>query len=243
MDGILNIDKPKGMTSHDIVSIVRGITGERKIGHTGTLDPIATGILLLCIGRATKLSKILTNCKKTYTASMRLGIKTDTQDATGNIISICNNYSVDERKIEEIFLRFTGDITQVPPMYSAVKYKGERLYKLARRGITVERKAKKVCIYHIKLINISHEFIRFEAEVSAGTYIRTLCEQIGDNLGCGGHLFELQRIKIGNFNIDDALSLDEVKVLYKSGKLNDALYSPWLDASLSKPVINYISSH
>ncbi|OGV97850.1 MAG: tRNA pseudouridine(55) synthase TruB [Nitrospinae bacterium RIFCSPLOWO2_02_39_17] len=223
MDGILNINKPRGITSHDVVSIVRRTIGENKIGHTGTLDPIATGILLLCIGRATKLSRLLTGCKKTYIAEMRLGIKTDTQDATGNIISACSTYSIDEMEMLKIFSGFTGDIEQIPPMYSAVKYKGERLYKMARRGITVERKAKKVHIYSMKLISANHEFVKFEVEASPGTYIRTLCEQIGDELGCGGHMFNLQRIRIGNFQISDSLPLDVVEVLYKEGRLKDAV--------------------
>lgn len=225
MDGILNINKPKGMTSHDVVSAIRGIIGERRVGHTGTLDPMATGVLLLCIGRATKLSKVLTGCRKTYVADMRLGIKTDTQDATGTITASCSNYSINEERLRSVFMKFTGDIRQIPPMYSAVKHKGVRLYTLARKGITVERKAKDVHIYKIELLNASHEFIRFEAEVSPGTYVRTLCEQIGDELGCCGHLYELQRTAIGGFKIDDAVSIEDVKMLYKNGRLKEVLYS------------------
>ncbi|MEK6591211.1 MAG: tRNA pseudouridine(55) synthase TruB [Nitrospinota bacterium] len=226
MDGILNINKPKGITSHDVVLMVRRTIGEKRIGHTGTLDPIATGVLLICIGRATKLSRSLTNYKKTYIAEMRLGIKTDTQDATGIVIASCSNYSIDEERILKTFSKFTGDIEQIPPMFSAVKYRGERLYKLARRGIMVERMARKVHIYSLKLMSVSHEFIRFEAEVSTGTYIRTLCEQIGDELGCSGHLSELQRIKIGDFELDDAVSLDGLKMLYRSGRLKEVMHSP-----------------
>ncbi|MBI3813167.1 MAG: tRNA pseudouridine(55) synthase TruB [Nitrospinae bacterium] len=225
MDGILNINKPKGMTSHDVVSAVREIIGERRVGHTGTLDPIATGVLLLCVGRATKLSRFFTNCKKTYVADMRLGIKTDTQDATGAVTASCSNYSIDEERLKGVFLKFTGGIQQIPPMYSAVKQKGVRLYKLARKGITVERKAKDVHIYKIEMLGASHEFIRFEAEVSPGTYIRTLCEQIGDELGCCGHLYELQRTVIGDFKINDAVSIEDVEALHKSGRLKEVLCS------------------
>jgi len=223
MDGILNINKPKGITSHDVVSAIRGIIGERRVGHTGTLDPIATGVLLLCVGRATKLSRFLTNCKKTYVADMKLGAKTDTQDSTGAVTVYCSDYSIDEKRVADAFLKFTGDIRQTPPMYSAAKHKGVRLYTLARKGITVERKTKDVHIYKIKLLGASHEFIRFEAEVSPGTYIRTLCEQIGDELGCYGHLYELQRTVIGDFKIRDAVSIEDVDMMCKSGRLSSIL--------------------
>jgi tRNA pseudouridine55 synthase len=156
---------------------------------------------------------------------MRLGIKTDTQDATGTVTSSCSNYSVNEERLRSVFLKFTGDIQQIPPMYSAVKHKGVRLYTLARKGITVERKAKDVHIYKIELLDAGHEFIRFEAEVSSGTYIRTLCEQIGDELGCCGHLYELQRTVIGDFKINDSVSIEDVEALHKSGKLGEVLLS------------------
>ena len=223
MDGILNINKPKGMTSHDVVSAVRRIIGEKRVGHTGTLDPIATGVLLMCIGKATSFASLLTKCRKTYVADMGLGKKTDTQDITGSVVASCTNCSIDKEKIDKAFLKFTGDIEQVPPMYSALKHKGERLYKLARRGIVVERKARKVHIYNIKFITAGDKLIRFEVESSPGTYIRTLCEQIGEELGCNGHLVELQRTGIGDFKLTDAVSLEDLGVLYKDGRLNDVL--------------------
>ena len=223
MDGILNINKPKGMTSHDVVSVVRRIIGEKRVGHTGTLDPIATGVLLICIGKATSIAGLLTRCRKTYVADMGLGKKTDTQDITGSVVALCSNCSIDEEKVTKAFLKFTGDIEQVPPMYSALKYKGERLYKLARRGVVVERKARKIHIYYLKLIAANNEVIKFEVESSPGTYIRTLCEQIGDELGCNGHLVELQRTGIGDFKLTDAVPLEDLSVLYKDGGLNDVL--------------------
>jgi len=219
----LNINKPKGMTSHDVVSVVRRIIGEKRVGHTGTLDPIATGVLLICIGKATSIAGLLTRCRKTYVADMGLGKKTDTQDITGSVVALCSNCSIDEEKVTKAFLKFTGDIEQVPPMYSALKYKGERLYKLARRGVVVERKARKIHIYYLKLIAANNEVIKFEVESSPGTYIRTLCEQIGDELGCNGHLVELQRTGIGDFKLTDAVPLEDLSVLYKDGRLNDVL--------------------
>jgi tRNA pseudouridine55 synthase len=223
MDGVLNINKPKGITSHDVVSAVRRIIGEKRVGHTGTLDPIATGVLLICIGKATSFASLLTRCRKTYVADMGLGKKTDTQDATGSVVASCSNCSIDEEKVEKAFLKFTGDIEQVPPMYSALKHKGERLYRLARKGIVVERKARKVHIYNMRLIDSGDNRIRFEVESSPGTYIRTLCEQIGDELGCNGHLVELQRTAIGDFKLTDSVSLDDLVVFYKNGRFNDVL--------------------
>ena len=219
----MNINKPKGMTSHDVVSVVRRIIGEKRVGHTGTLDPIATGVLLICIGKATSIAGLLTRCRKTYVADMGLGKKTDTQDITGSVVALCSNCSIDEEKVTKAFLKFTGDIEQVPPMYSALKYKGERLYKLARRGVVVERKARKIHIYYLKLIAANNEVIKFEVESSPGTYIRTLCEQIGDELGGNGHLVELQRTGIGDFKLTDAVPLEDLSVLYKDGRLNDVL--------------------
>jgi tRNA pseudouridine55 synthase len=216
MNGILNIFKPKGISSFQAVKEVKNILNIPKAGHAGTLDPSASGILLVCIGQATKIVEFLVDLKKYYQGEMILGISTDSQDSEGNIIQrkkVKND--IDEERIKRIFLKYKNINSQIPPMFSATHYKGERLYRLARKGIEVKRSPKKIKIYKLNLLNfnqkMNHPIIKFEVVCSKGTYIRTLCNDIGNELGCGAYLSNLVRKKIGYFNLEDSINLDALK--------------------------------
>jgi len=215
MNGILNIFKPKGISSYQTVKEVRDILNISKAGHTGTLDPSASGVLLVCIGQATKIAEFLVGMKKHYQGEMVLGISTDSQDSVGKIIQNREvGTDIDENRIKDIFQKYEGTISQMPPMFSAAHYKGQRLYRLARKGIEVKRNLKKVKIYQLNLMNFYqgvNPIVKFEVICSKGTYIRTLCNDIGDELGCGAHLSNLVRKKVGNFSIEDSLNLEELK--------------------------------
>jgi tRNA pseudouridine55 synthase len=224
MNGVLVIDKPSGMTSHDVVSRARHILHERRIGHTGTLDPFATGVLVIMLGKATRLSQFLTGVDKEYEAIIRLGYSTDTGDRTGNPIpgpaTEVRNWT--EQEIEAALQSLRGYIDQVPPMYSAKKVEGKRLYELARRGETIEREPLHVCIYEFAAIRPDGQLIKdnldgtfdFHARVScsSGTYVRTLAEDFGKRLYVGAHLAELRRTRVGDFSIDQAITLDQLKI-------------------------------
>ena len=185
--GILNVDKPGGITSHDAVNAVRRISGIRKVGHAGALDPLATGVLIICIGRATRLAEYLTASDKSYRATVRLGVETDTHDADGRIIR--TGSSVPEQdEVSAAFEKFRGSIQQIPPMYSAIKRQGKPLYKLAREGITVEREPRSAEISYLEITEWSTPFFSFEVTCSAGTYVRSLVHDLGQSLGCGAHL-------------------------------------------------------
>ncbi|GAG09471.1 unnamed protein product, partial [marine sediment metagenome] len=220
--GILNIFKPKGISSYQTVKEVRNILNIPKAGHAGTLDLSASGVLLLCIGQATKIVEFLVGMKKHYQGEMILGISTDTQDSEGKIIQKREvKTDIDEKRIKDIFQKYEGIISQMPPMFSAAHYKGERLYRLARKGIEVKRKLKKVKIYQLNLINFyqkENPIVKFEVICSKGTYIRTLCNDMGNELGCGAHLSNLVRKKVGNFSIEDSLNLKELKKEKALGK-------------------------
>lgn len=215
MNGILNILKPKGISSHKAVSEVRNILNIPKAGHAGTLDPSASGVLLVCIGQATKIVEFLVGMKKHYLGEMILGISTDTQDSEGKIVQKREvKTDIDEKRIKDIFQKYEGTINQIPPMFSAAHYQGKRLYHLARKGIEVKRNPKKVKIYQFNLINFNQKLnpiVKFEVICSKGTYIRTLCDDIGNELGCGAHLSNLVRKKVGKFCIEDSLNLEELK--------------------------------
>lgn len=233
--GILNINKPKGLTSHDVVVRLRKLLKIKKVGHTGTLDPQATGVLLICLGKATKLSNLLSSKNKGYIAGMRIGITTDTQDIWGDILKKkeCSNLNIEQ--IKEAFLHFTGEISQVPPMYSAVKYKGKRLYKLAREGCIVERMPRKVTINSIEKIDYKEDAypeVIFKVSCSSGTYIRTLCEDIGRYLGYGACMSSLVRIKIDSYTIEDAITLERLSEIIRDETFFDYLIS--IDEILSK---------
>jgi tRNA pseudouridine55 synthase len=215
MNGILNVFKPKGISSYQTVKEVRNILNISKAGHTGTLDPSASGVLLICMGQATKIAEFLVGMKKHYQGEMILGISTDSQDSEGKIIQKREvRTDINKKRIKDIFQKYEGTICQIPPMFSAAHYKGKRLYHLARKGIEVKRNPKKVKIYQLNLINFNQKVnpaVKFEVICSKGTYIRTLCNDIGDELGCGAHLSNLVRKKVGNFSIEDSLILEELK--------------------------------
>ena len=207
-DGIILIDKPKGITSHDAVNRMRRLLRTKKIGHTGTLDPDATGLLVILVGRAAKAAEYITADEKEYEATLRLGIATDTQDISGRIISECENIPTPET-VYNIISSFEGEYRQIPPMYSALKQNGRKLVDLARRGIEIEREPRAVTIKEITAEQISKTDYKMTVGCSKGTYIRTLCDDIGKKLGCGGCMASLIRTKSGGFDISNAYTLDE----------------------------------
>ena len=220
MDGVLNIRKEKGYTSFDVVAKLRGILHMKKIGHTGTLDPEAEGVLPVVLGKATKLVDLLTDKQKTYEALLHLGLETDTQDMTGTVL--CEkSVEVSEEDVEAVIREFVGEYQQIPPMYSALKVDGKKLYELAREGKTVERKARTVHFYEIDIKEINLPYVRFSVTCSKGTYIRTLCHDIGQKLGCGGCMEELIRTRSGNFTWEDSMTLAEVEEAVKDGTIED----------------------
>ena len=210
--GIINVYKEKGFTSFDVVAKLRGILKTKKIGHTGTLDPDAEGVLPVCIGRATKVCDLLTDKDKVYEAVLLLGVETDTQDISGQVLEQLPVESSEEA-VKEAIDSFVGEYAQVPPMYSALKVNGKKLYELAREGKTVERKARRVQIYSIDILEINLPKIRISVHCSKGTYIRTLCHDIGQKLGCGGCMESLLRTKAGAFSLEGALKLSEIAEL------------------------------
>ena len=210
MDGILVIRKEKGYTSHDVVAKLRGILHMKKIGHTGTLDPAAEGVLPVALGRGTRLVELLTEKEKTYEAVLRLGVSTDTQDMTGTILSE-KPVTVTEKKVRETVASFVGEQMQVPPMYSALKVNGKKLCDLARAGVTVERQARPVQIYSIEIIKMELPRVCMRVRCSKGTYIRTLCQDIGEKLSCGACMESLLRTKVSEFCVQDALRLSEIE--------------------------------
>lgn len=218
MNGIVNVNKPVGMTSHDVVYRFRRMLGIKKIGHTGTLDPDACGVLPMCVGKGTKLAEMLTASDKQYLAELTLGAVTDTQDKSGEVLK---RFEVDvtEAEIKKVISEFVGEIQQIPPMYSAIKIDGKKLYELAREGKTIERHPRTVTISNISIKNIDLEknTVEMLVDCSKGTYIRTLCNDIGEKLGCGGYMSSLMRTKTGRFTIDEAYSLEVLEEMSKNG--------------------------
>ena len=225
INGMLLIDKPAGWTSHDVVAKIRKLLKVKKAGHTGTLDPDATGLLCICLGKATKLTEYLKDDDKEYRVIMRLGITTDTQDGTGRILREIKDFTISEDQIREAFHKFTGKITQIPPMYSAIKRGGIPLYKLARAGKEVEREPRTVEIKKVELINMATPFVEFRVTCSKGTYIRTLCADMGDYLGTGAIMWRLERIRCGNFSLSSALSMEEVERYSREKRIEQYLIS------------------
>lgn len=209
--GILIVDKPGDMSSAGLVRRIKKLSGITKIGHTGTLDPMATGVMICTINRATRLSRFFLESPKKYTAVLKLGIETDTQDATGSVLTTRPVDRISEQTVREAVKLFEGEIEQVPPAYSALKHKGVPLYKYARNGVPVIKPPRKVRISYIKILDISASEIRFETKCSSGTYIRTLCADIGEKLGCGGHMKSLRRTACGGFDITDAMALKDIE--------------------------------
>ncbi|MCC8106692.1 MAG: tRNA pseudouridine(55) synthase TruB [Clostridiales bacterium] len=242
MDGIINIYKERGYTSHDVVAKLRGILHQKKIGHTGTLDPEAEGVLPVCLGKATKVCDLLTDWDKEYRAVLLLGVTTDTQDMTGTVLKKCpvflhkedDSKDSDALQLSKSSIRccidsFVGEIWQTPPMYSALKVNGKKLYELARQGIEVERQPRKIRIHGIQINNIDEKEtpvieIQLEVKCSKGTYIRTLCNDIGEKLGCGGCMASLLRTGVGPFHLDNTWRLSEVERLRDESRLEECLY-------------------
>ena len=218
MDGVIVIRKEKGYTSHDVVAKLRGILHMKKIGHTGTLDPDAEGVLPVALGKATRLVDMITDKEKTYEAVMRLGVVTDTQDMSGTVLSEVPEFQVAEEELRAVTESFAGDYMQVPPMYSALKVNGKKLYELAREGKTVERKPRPVHFYEIEILDIDFPLVRFRVTCSKGTYIRTLCHDIGEKLGCGAAMETLLRTKVGRFTLDDAITLAQTEEAVRNGE-------------------------
>lgn len=218
INGIVNIYKEKGYTSHDVVAVLRKVVGQKKIGHTGTLDPDATGVLPVCLGRATKVCELLTDHDKTYEALLLLGKTTDTQDISGEVLEEKDPAHLTEEEVRSCIESFIGEYDQVPPMYSALKVNGKKLYELAREGKTVERKSRRVQIHGIRIVEMNLPHVRMEVDCSKGTYIRTLCHDIGEKLQVGGCMEELERTKVGRFLKEDAVTLDEVRQKMEQGE-------------------------
>lgn len=226
MNGIINVIKPTNMTSFDVVAYLRKLTGEKKVGHTGTLDPMATGVLPVCIGKATGVIDYILNKDKSYIAEITFGRNTTTEDATGEVIeTFCNNKTVED--ITKAICSFEGGYEQIPPMYSAIKINGKKLCDLARKGEVVDRTPRKVNISNIEVVNIKdNTSALFRCDVSKGTYIRTLCYDIGKKLGVGAYMSFLVRDRVGDFSIEDALTLEDIEELNDSGKLERHMLTP-----------------
>lgn len=218
-NGIINIYKEKGFTSHDVVAKLRGILHQRKIGHTGTLDPDAEGVLPVCLGRGTKLCDMLTDKDKVYEAELLLGIETDTQDLSGTVLKR-HPVTVSENEVFEVIMSFLGNYEQIPPMYSAIKVDGRKLYDLARAGQVVERTPRTVMIHDIDILEMKLPFVRMRIHCSKGTYIRTLCHDIGEKLGCYGCMSSLLRTRVSFFEVSTSISLDKVSEYMKEGRIN-----------------------
>lgn len=222
MDGIINVYKERGFTSHDVVAKLRGILRQKKIGHTGTLDPEAQGVLPVCLGKATKVCELLTDKTKTYQAVLLLGCATDTQDTTGTVLEE-HEVGCTEEQVRECVLSFVGAQEQIPPMYSALKVNGKKLYELARQGIEVERKARVIEIEEIVIDEICLPEVTMTVTCSKGTYIRTLCHDIGQKLGCGGCMKSLLRTQVGPFQIKDSVTLAEIEKYRDDGRIEEVL--------------------
>ncbi len=216
--GILNLNKPRGLSSHGVVERVRSLTGVRRVGHAGTLDPLATGVLVICVGRpATRVSQYLMDEKKVYTARVRLGVTTTTYDAEGEVVTQAS-VDVDRAQVEDALNHFRGQITQLPPMYSAVKHHGKPLYRLARRGIEVERDPRPVEIYRLELTGWTPPTCRLEMTCSPGTYVRVLAHDLGQRLGCGAHVITLSRLASGPFRLEDSITLAALAQVVAEGR-------------------------
>jgi tRNA pseudouridine55 synthase len=226
MDGILNINKPQELTSFDIVAQVKRITGERHIGHAGTLDPLATGVLPICLGKATRVIEYLFNETKTYLAQIELGISTDSYDSTGKVIKTADASRVTQEMVEGVLTAFRGSILQTPPMYSAIKYHGSPLYKLARSGIEVERKSRPAQIYKLEISDGRPPFFDLEIVCGKGTYIRSLAHDIGEAMGCGAIMKNLVRTRVGPFSLKESISLEQLKEMVDKGYAERYLYPP-----------------
>ncbi len=240
VNGILLLDKPIGITSNDALQQVKRLYDARKAGHTGNLDPMASGLLPLCLGEATKVSAFLLDADKRYRGTCKLGVRTNTGDADGEAIETRPVIDVTEARVREVLESFRGEIEQIPPMHSAIKHQGQPLYKLAHQGLEVERKPRRVTIYELNLLRFSADELELDVHCSKGTYIRTLAEDIGEALGCGAHLNQLRRTAAGPFVEVGAVTLEQLKQLLLDGgqEALDALLLPIEDALAGWPAIN-----
>lgn len=216
MNKVIIFNKPKGITSQKAVTKVKKILEVKKAGHAGSLDPMATGILLICTNEATKITSFLMELEKEYIFKARFGISTDTHDAEGNVLNVVDNFDINRVKLERVLKNFKGEIMQTPPMYSAVKVEGKPLYEFARKGIEVERKPKKVVIHAINIESFEPPFAIFRVVCSKGTYVRSICHEIGERLGIGAHVVELVRTRVGKFKVEESIELEELKGLISS---------------------------
>ena len=219
VNGIIVINKPVHMTSARVVASVKRISNAEKAGHSGTLDPLADGVLICCLNRATRLARFLLHGNKRYEAVLKLGEETDTQDSTGTVVSVGDPAKLSAEVISSVFERFAGMMEQVPPVYSALKHKGKPLYRHARQGKPVQKPPRQVNIYSVEILEIKTPYIRFDVTCSAGTYIRTLCADIGTSLGCGAHLHALRRLESSGFTLQQALTLKQLEAYALEGTL------------------------
>ena len=210
MEGIIVVDKPSGFTSHDVVAVVRKKLKTRRVGHAGTLDPLETGVLIVLVGRSTKLFDKFVGFDKAYQATLRLGMKTDTADIQGAVVQERAFDGITRQMLEDVLVKFTGALEQTPPMVSAVKYRGERLYKLARKGVSVERAPRKIKIDVLTLLTFEPPLAQFYLECSKGTYVRQVAEDVGEVLGCGACITEIRRTKVGPFTLEGAVKLEDL---------------------------------
>lgn len=217
MDGFLNLLKPTGMTSHDVVKVLRRILGEKKTGHTGTLDPMAVGVLPIGIGTATKITEYLDNDYKKYRCELILGITTNTGDIWGEVLEKVDNVQFDEKDVYDFENEYKGEIMQTPPMYSAVRVNGKRLYEYARNGEEVKVKARKITIRELKIVSIKDNRIMFDVECSKGTYVRTICTEMGEKLGCGAAMSFLARTASGRFTMENTVTFQELEAHLEAG--------------------------
>lgn len=240
-DGILNLNKPVGMTSFAVVSAVRRLTGVRKVGHAGTLDPLADGVLPICLGRATRIVEYLVDKPKAYYATIRLGVTTDTYDSDGAVVATADASGVTQEEVTRALSGFVGEIQQLPPMYSALKHKGRRLYSYARAGETVAREARTVSVYRLELIRYAPPVFEIELECGRGAYVRSIAHDLGERLGCGAHLERLTRLRSGPFSSDDAIPLAAFAQAAQQGRWEELLSSAdrvlesWYAALLDEP--------
>ena len=226
MQGIINLNKPQGMTSHDCVGMIRRLTGIKKVGHAGTLDPMATGVLPVCVGRATRIMQYLDDETKEYICEMKLGLTTDTQDIWGEEIAACEVSEEQVRRAPEVLKGFEGDIMQTPPMYSALKYKGRKLYEYARKGIEIEVKPRKVRVESIEILDVNNVYVKFKIVCGRGTYVRSICDEAGKLLGCGAAMSALERTMSAGMRIEEAISADDLKAM-TAEQIEAVMYPPY----------------
>jgi len=224
IDGILNINKPEGITSFTVVARLKRLTGEKHVGHAGTLDPIATGVLPICFGQGTRVTQFLMNSSKTYTAEIELGVSTATFDREGQVIHRGDPEAITRSQIEDTLSEFLGATQQIPPIYSALKHHGKKYYELARAGIPIKPEPRQVQIFSIELLNYTLPLVTIKVECSKGTYMRSLAHDLGEKLGCYAHLKNLTRVQYGGFRLEDALGLAQVEEAIQKGKWQDLLY-------------------